>query len=142
MKKLSIILLGLLASGTFLFAQEENKVEKVRPYPMSYEQRVERGFGQVFEPLWAGDRPAWIRREESNRQTQRVEITVTHRGPMNRGEFRQGRGPMGPRGPMMHQRGMQFRKEMQLCPQCQNHMPKKHVRGGDRPQGRQHRGGR
>jgi hypothetical protein len=111
MKKLSIILLGLLASGTFLFAQEENKVEKVRPYPMSYEQRVERGFGQM-------------------------------RGPMNCGEFRQGRGPMGPRGPMMHQRGMQFRKEMQLCPQCQKHMPKKHVRGGDRPQGRQHRGGR
>jgi len=141
MKKFSIILVGLLTTGTFQFAQEETKAEKIRPSPMSYEQRVERGFGQLFEPLWAGDRPGWLRREESDRQTQKVEITIIHRGPMNRGEFRQ--GLQRSKGPMMNRRGMR------LCQQCQEQIQPKCFYNDDRPrrqqnrqQNRQHRGGR
>jgi len=132
MKKLSLLLVGLLAFGTITFAQEENKVEKIRPYPQSYEQRVERGFGQRHGPRWAGDKPEWMQNRGPammRNQEQRG------RGPMvmNRGEFRG-----GPRGPMMHRRG----QGMQVCDQCQRHMQKKHFRGGPQGQGRQHRGGR
>ena len=94
MNRFSVILIGLLAFGTTTFAQEETKVEKVRPQQQSYEQRVERGFGQRQEPRWAGDRPGWMRQFEQ-----------PARGPMGP-QFRSGQ--FGPRGPMMGQ-GRQFR---------------------------------
>lgn len=99
MNKLLIILTGFFATGTFTFAQEETR--KVRPQPQSYEQRVERGFGQLFEPLWAGDRPAWFKREEAENRTQRIEIVIEHKG-MGR-QFR-GRESM-----------------RQCCPFCEKH---------------------
>jgi hypothetical protein len=155
MKKLSLLLVSLLAFGTITFAQEENKIEKIRPYPQSYEQRVERGFGQPKEVEYAGQKPEWMqnraqRRYDMSRQVQ-LEVRTRDgkfqsRGPvMMRNQEHRGRGPMamnrgefrgGPRGPMMHRRG----QEMQVCDQCQRHMQKRHFRGG--PQGRQHRGGR
>ena len=54
MKLLIILALLTLATGTF--AQDGK--------PLTYEQRVERGFGQHRDPRFAGDKPEWMSREQ------------------------------------------------------------------------------
>ena len=54
MKLLIVLVLLTLATGTF--AQDSK--------PLTYEQRVERGFGQHRDPRFAGDKPVWLKREQ------------------------------------------------------------------------------
>lgn len=129
MKFLPILVATLLLMGTSV-AQDTNN-QPVRPERMPYMERLERGFGQMREPRFAGDRPEWMKKEEADKRVQKLEITIEHRGPrgpmMNRGGFRG-----GPRGPMMNQE--------KSCPLCEKHQKKvdnkkhgkKQYRGGKR----------
>jgi hypothetical protein len=138
--KTPIIFAILMALTTSAFAQNASDQRPLRQGPISYEQRVSRGFGQLEEPRWAGDRPAWMRRGEQ-----------AQRGPMGP-QFRAGQG--GPRGPMMGQgrqlrdgqgaqrghmmgQGRQFRGQATLqrgcprvCPLCEKHKMMMQNRGG------------
>lgn len=105
MNKLSIILLAVIVMAS---------VNLTAQGPIPYEQRIERGFGQREEPRWAGDRPGWMRREESNRQIQRQELTIINRDVQS------------PR--------RSFSRRYNVCSQCQKHM------NNSRPQNQHRRG--
>jgi hypothetical protein len=125
MKKIS--LLFSLMFSVMLSSQEAPSVRPDAPMSghLSYIQRVERGFGQRQEPRWAGDRPDWLREEEREGKTQRIEIVITgdmrnrmqFRGGMQQRPFRQsmdrfsqhGRKQLVPRNKKMSD-GNDFRK--------------------------------
>ena len=112
-------------------AQETNVPEQrgIRQGPVPYMERVGRGFGQLREPRWAGDRPDWMVQRENVNNHQRIIIIINQcqRGPMafNRGMER------GPRGPMMGQ-GRGFRGGKEITPRDR----------GDNRDERPRRGGR
>jgi hypothetical protein len=129
--KLSLIMSGIFMTSALIFCQDtnDNKQTTVGRPSISYEKRVEHGFGQLQEPRWAGDRPEWLRQEEADKRISRSEITINHRnvsddtvgGQRFRGDRRN--GPMvsrfgqgfqfqGFRGEGAFQRG---------CPLCEKH---------------------
>jgi len=126
MKFLPILIATLLLMGTSV-AQDTNN-QPVRPDRLPYMERLERGFGQIREPRFAGDRPEWLKKEESDKRVQRLEITVEHRGP---------------RGPMMSGRGGKMMNQEKSCPLCEKHqkkIEKKMTKKHDKKQKNQHRG--
>ena len=82
MKKLSLILAGILAVGTFAFAQEANPEAQRRGWTVPRMERERYGFGQ-----------------------ERVKVEVAKDGEQKQAPWMQ-RGPRGPRGPMMNRMGL------------------------------------
>lgn len=118
-------------------AQETNPQPPVtdKNAPVSYEKRVEHGFGQLREPRFAGDKPEWLKQEEADKRIHRSEVKIITESPngkpMFRGQGRQFRGEF---------RGRQ--NDCPFCNVCEKHKQMMKMSRNHAANGKQYRGGR
>lgn len=145
----SLAIFVMLAIASMASGQEK-VIPQPEPKPldrsMTYEKRIEHGFGQVQEPRWAGDKPQWMRQSQNNENNRGPQLQGPPqrgpRGPMFRGGQPEGsRGPMfrggqpgGPRGPMF--RGGPDKNKLGNKCKCQCH------KGGKGKNGKNGKGGK
>ena len=135
MKILTSILSIMCLTSIFAVAQEVTAPEQrsIRQGPVPYMERVERGFGQLREPRWAGDRPDWMAQRGNMNHPQRIQIIIINQCPQGPMTFNRGM-ERGPRGPMMGQ-GRGFRGGREMTPRNHDNNRDERPRRG-RPQGR------